>query len=166
MVDVNGDEANNAPPDTGVLIVSTTALQAETQDKIDEHTATAGTDGVATTLLPLDAETRSLSSADTAVEPYTTASAKDEFVNAYSADLTIPAEVIEIPSRDAEAVNQREANSVSSHGHEAVDQREANPVSSHEQDDGYIDDVAADYPLPGQYADEQDLEVDVRSMIS
>jgi hypothetical protein len=150
MVDVNGDEANNAPPDTGVLIVSTTALQAETQDKIDEHTATAGTDGVATTLLPLDAETRSLSSADTAVEPYTTASAKDEFVNAYSADLTIPAEVIEIPSRDAEAVNQREAN----------------PVSSHEQDDGYIDDVAADYPLPGQYADEQDLEVDVRSMIS
>lgn len=116
----------------GMLIVSTTALLGEGLEKIDEHTNQAPTAGVA---IADETGTPTTNPGQTAQLDLQ----QGDFVAIQN--LTIPASVVEGPSQAAEAEAHNEA-----------------PLpSSENQNAGETD----QYQIPGQFADEQDLEVDV-----
>lgn len=121
----------------GVRIVSTTGILAEAQEKINEHTQSPA-NGHAVPTAQATVQTTEVELTPVREDPPDT-----EAGAIRPEDTVIPTEVVEVPSQQAEA----ELN-----GNAAAP---ATAAVDDQQDGGF-------HFAPGQFADEQDLEADVR----
>lgn len=121
----------------GVPIVSTTGILAEAQEKIDEHTNSA------TTGHAIPTAQATILTTEVELTPVREALPDTEAGAIRPEDTVVPTEVVEIPSQQAQA---ELSGSVAAPAPATVD---------NQQDGGF-------HFAPGQFADEQDLEADVR----